>query len=223
MVRATAVYLRAVMSGGRGLLDCRRPHRKPSEALRGGQGQRYSVSRSWGRNGSYRQRDRRRSGAVLRIDRVGGDRVIGVAILGSTGSIGESTLDVVARHPDRYRLVAIGANRNVTKLAEQIARHRPAYAALADETAAAELRNLLAQHGAAAVPTRILAGAESLTEIAALAEVDAVMAAIVGAAGLRSTLAAARAGKRLLLANKEALEMSGNLIMRTVSEGGAPL
>jgi len=149
--------------------------------------------------------------------------VIGVAVLGSTGSIGESTLDVVARHPDRFRLVAIGANRNVTKLAEQIARHRPAYAALADETAAAELRDLLAQRGAAAVPTRILAGAGGLTEIAALAEVDAVMAAIVGAAGLRSTLAAARAGKRLLLANKESLVMAGPLLMEAVRAGGATL
>ena len=149
--------------------------------------------------------------------------MIGVAVLGSTGSIGESTLDVVARHPDRFRLVAIGANRNVTKLAEQIARHRPAYAALADETAATELRNQLAQRGAAAVPTRILAGAESLTEIAALSEVDAVMAAIVGAAGLRSTLAAARTGKRLLLANKESLVMAGPLLMEAVREGGATL
>src|SRR3569833_3039773 len=225
MVRATAVYLRAVMSGGRGLLDCRRPHRKPSEALRGGQGQRYSVSGSWGRNGSYRQRDGRRSGAVLRIDRVGGDRVIGVAILGSTGSIGESTLDVVARHPDRYRLVAIGANRNVKKLAEQIARYRPAYAALADEAAAGELRQSLSHgaNGAAAPHTRLLGGAEALTEIAALSEVDAVMAAIVGGAGLRSTLAAARAGKRLLLANKESLVMAGPLFMEAVRAGGATL
>ncbi len=148
--------------------------------------------------------------------------MIGVAILGSTGSIGESTLDVVARHPDRFRLVAIGANRNVAKLAEQIARHRPDYAALADETAAAELRSLLAQRGASG-PTRILAGPQSLTEIAALTEVDAVMAAIVGAAGLRSTLAAARAGKRLLLANKESLVMAGPLLMDAVRSGGATL
>jgi 1-deoxy-D-xylulose-5-phosphate reductoisomerase len=154
--------------------------------------------------------------------------VIGVAILGSTGSIGESTLDVVARHPDRYRLVAIGANRNVTKLAEQIARHRPAYAALADETAAGELRRLLgattsATNGASAGQTRILAGPDALTEIAALAEVDAVMAAIVGGAGLRSSLAAARAGKRLLLANKESLVMAGPLFMEAVRAGGATL
>jgi 1-deoxy-D-xylulose-5-phosphate reductoisomerase len=148
--------------------------------------------------------------------------VIGVAVLGSTGSIGESTLDVIARHPDRFRLVAIGANRNVTKLAEQIARYRPDYVALAEESAAAELRGHLAQHGAAS-PTRILAGAQALTEIAALAEVTAVMAAIVGAAGLRSTLAAARAGKRLLLANKESLVMAGPLLMEAVRAGGATL
>jgi len=151
--------------------------------------------------------------------------VIGVAILGSTGSIGESTLDVVARHPDRYRLVAIGANRNVKKLAEQIARYRPAYAALADEAAAGELRQLLSHstNGAASPHTRLLAGAEALTEIAALSEVDAVMAAIVGGAGLRSTLAAARAGKRLLLANKESLVMAGPLLMEAVRAGGATL
>ena len=151
--------------------------------------------------------------------------MIGVAILGSTGSIGESTLDVVARHPDRFRLVAIGANRNVTKLADQIARYRPAYAALADETAAGELRQLLSHstNGAATPHTRLLAGAEALTEIAALSEVDAVMAAIVGGAGLRSTLAAARAGKRLLLANKESLVMAGPLLMDAVRAGGATL
>ena len=104
--------------------------------------------------------------------------MIGVAVLGSTGSIGESTLDVVARHPDRFRLVAIGANRNVTRLAEQIVRYRPDYAALADESAASELRSHFAQRGAAA-PTRILAGPQALTEIAALTEVTAVMAAIL--------------------------------------------
>jgi 1-deoxy-D-xylulose-5-phosphate reductoisomerase len=148
--------------------------------------------------------------------------VIGVAILGSTGSIGESTLDVVARHPDRFRLVAIGANRNVAKLAEQISRHRPAYAALADEKAAGELKRLLSG-SAVTSQTRILAGEGALTEIAALPEVDSVMAAIVGAAGLRSTLAAARAGKRLLLANKESLVMAGPLLMDAVRAGGAVL
>jgi 1-deoxy-D-xylulose-5-phosphate reductoisomerase len=146
--------------------------------------------------------------------------VIGVAILGSTGSIGASTLDVVARHPDRFKLVAIGANRSAAKLAEQIARYRPAYAALADETAAAELKRLL---GNSAPQTRILAGEGALTEIAAMPEVHSVMAAIVGGAGLRSTLAAARAGKRLLLANKESLVMAGPLLMEAVRAGGAVL
>ena len=146
--------------------------------------------------------------------------MIGVAILGSTGSIGESTLDVVARHPDRYRLVAIGANRSAAKLADQILRYRPAYAALADAKAAGELTQLL---GPEAPQTRILVGEGALTEIASLSEVTAVMAAIVGAAGLPSTLAAARAGKRLLLANKESLVMAGPLLMDAVREGGATL
>ncbi len=146
--------------------------------------------------------------------------MIGVVVLGSTGSIGESTLDVLARHPDRFRLVALGANRNVAKLAEQIRRFRPAYAAMADKGAA---RELLAQLGTAAHPTRILAGADALTEIATLPEAECVMAAIVGAAGLGSTLAAARAGKRLLLANKESLVMSGPLLMDAVRASGATL
>jgi 1-deoxy-D-xylulose-5-phosphate reductoisomerase len=146
--------------------------------------------------------------------------VIGVVVLGSTGSVGESTLDVLARHPDRFRLVAIGANRNAAKLAEQIARWRPAYAALADEAAARELTGLL---GDSAPQTRVLAGENGLVEIAALAEADCVMAAIVGGAGLRSTLAAARAGKRLLLANKESLVMAGPLLMEAVRSAGAVL
>jgi 1-deoxy-D-xylulose-5-phosphate reductoisomerase len=146
--------------------------------------------------------------------------MIGVVVLGSTGSIGESTLDVLARHPDRFHLVALGANRNVRKLAEQIRRHRPAYAAMADERAARELTSEL---GESARATRVLAGAEALTEIATLPQAECVMAAIVGAAGLRSTLAAARSGKRLLLANKESLVMSGPLLMEAVRAGGATL
>ena len=146
--------------------------------------------------------------------------MIGVVVLGSTGSVGESTLDVLARHPDRFRLIAVGANRNVAKLAEQIRRWRPAYAALADESAARELTGLL---GGSAPQTRILAGESGLVEIAALPEADCVMAAIVGAAGLRSTLAAARAGKRLLLANKESLVMAGPLLMDAVRSAGAVL
>jgi 1-deoxy-D-xylulose-5-phosphate reductoisomerase len=146
--------------------------------------------------------------------------MIGVVVLGSTGSIGESTLDVLARHPDRFRLVAVGANRNVAKLAEQIRRFQPAYAAMADEGAA---RELVAELGAAARTTRILAGVGALTELATLPEAECVMAAIVGAAGLGSTLAAARAGKRLLLANKESLVMSGPLLMDAVRDSGATL
>jgi 1-deoxy-D-xylulose-5-phosphate reductoisomerase len=146
--------------------------------------------------------------------------VMGVAILGSTGSVGEHTLDVIARHPDRFRVVALGANRNSAKLAEQAARFAAPCVALADPAAARSLEQELRARGAA---TRVLAGAGALEEIAQLAEVDSVMAAIVGAAGLKSTLAAARAGKRLLLANKESLVMAGPLLMRAVRESGATL
>ena len=146
--------------------------------------------------------------------------MIGVVVLGSTGSIGESTLDVLARHPERFRLIGIGANRNVEKLAAQILKYRPAYAALADPAAA---RELAARLGQGAPDTRLLAGPEALTELATLGDAECVMAAIVGAAGLPSTLAAARAGKRLLLANKESLVMSGPLLMQAVRDAGATL
>ncbi len=146
--------------------------------------------------------------------------MIGVAVLGSTGSVGESTLDVLGRHPERFRLVAIAAHHSAAKLAGQIRAWGPAYAALADESAARELRALL---GGTAPHTRVLAGAGALEEIATLRETDCVMAAIVGAAGLRSTLAAARAGKRLLLANKESLVMAGPLLVAAVRESGATL
>ena len=146
--------------------------------------------------------------------------MIGVAVLGSTGSVGESTLDVLARHPERFRLVAIAANTNAAKLARQIRTWRPAYAALADEHAASELRALL---DGAARETRVLSGPAALEELALLPEVHCVMAAIVGAAGLRSTLAAARAGKRLLLANKESLVMAGPLLIAAVNASGATL
>ena len=144
----------------------------------------------------------------------------GVVVLGSTGSVGDSTLDVLARNPDRFHLVALGAHRNAAKLAQQILRWRPAYAALADVDAARELKQLL---GNSAPQTRLLAGEEALVEIASLPEADSVMAAIVGAAGLRSTLAAARQGKRLLLANKESLVMAGPLLMEAVRTAGATL
>jgi 1-deoxy-D-xylulose-5-phosphate reductoisomerase len=146
--------------------------------------------------------------------------VIGVAVLGSTGSVGASTLDVLGRHPERFRLIAVAAHRNVERLARQIIEWQPPYAALADESAAHELTALV---GGKAPRTHLLAGAGALEQIAELAEVDCVMAAIVGAAGLRSTLAAARAGKRLLLANKESMVMAGPLLLQAVRSAGATL
>jgi 1-deoxy-D-xylulose-5-phosphate reductoisomerase len=143
-----------------------------------------------------------------------------LAILGSTGSIGASTLDVVARHPGRFEVVALAAGRNVDRMIEQCRAHRPRYAVMTDGAAATRLRSALAAQGC---PVEVLAGAAELESIVALAEIDAVMAAIVGAAGLPATLAAARAGKQVLLANKEALVMSGALFMRAVEEGGATL
>jgi 1-deoxy-D-xylulose-5-phosphate reductoisomerase len=130
----------------------------------------------------------------------------GIAILGSTGTIGEATLDVAGRHPDRFRVVALAAHSNHEALYSQLERYRPAYAALADRTAAARLAQRVASAG---LPTRVLAGPDSLCTVATLPEADAVMAAIVGAAGLAPTLAAAAAGKQLLLANKEALVLAG--------------
>ncbi len=158
----------------------------------------------------------------------------GVAVLGSTGSIGTNTLDVIARHPDRFRVVALAANRNAARLAEQVLRWRPEFAAMADPAAAKELVERLAAArrtaGAEGSPpesygtaTRILAGPDALEEIASLRQVDHVMAAVVGAAGLRSTLAAARAGKRLLLANKESLVMAGPLLLGAVRASGGEL
>jgi len=144
----------------------------------------------------------------------------GVAILGSTGSVGEHTLDVIARHPDRFHVVALGANRNVEKLADQCLRFNVPYAALGDPTATASLESALRARKA---PTKVIGGADAMVTIAALPEVHSVMAAIVGAAGLASTLAAARAGKRLLLANKESLVMAGPLLMQIVRDAGATL
>ncbi len=144
----------------------------------------------------------------------------GLAILGATGSVGASTLDVVARHPDRFRVVALGAQRSIGRLRELVVRFEPDVVAVADPGPAQELAADLARAGAR---TRVLAGADALTAIATLPEVDFVMAAIVGAAGLPSTLAAARAGKRVMLANKESLVMAGPLLMQAVHEGGATL
>ncbi len=144
----------------------------------------------------------------------------GITVLGSTGSIGVSTLDVVARHPDRFRVVALSANRDVEAMVGQCLRFRPAHAVMADADAAQRLAERLAAEGCG---TEVLAGAEGLERIATLEEVELVMAAIVGAAGLMPTMAAARAGKRILLANKEALVMSGPLFMEAVRDSGAVL
>jgi len=143
-----------------------------------------------------------------------------LAILGSTGSIGVNTLDVAARHPDRFEVVALAARRNVERLAEQCIAHRPRYAVMIERDAAGRLAAELA---AKAPQVEVLCGTEALESVAASSDVDAVMAAIVGAAGLPATLAAARAGKTVLLANKEALVMSGALFMRAIEEGGATL
>ncbi|GAA5171073.1 1-deoxy-D-xylulose-5-phosphate reductoisomerase [Modicisalibacter zincidurans] len=143
-----------------------------------------------------------------------------VTVLGATGSIGVNTLDVIARHPDRYRVHALTAGRRREALLEQCLLHRPAVAVLAAEHDAAWLRDRLA---AAGLGTEVRAGATALSEVAEAAEVDVVMAAIVGAAGLLPTLAAVRAGKRVLLANKEALVMSGALFMDAVERHGATL
>src|SRR5690242_13860635 len=129
-----------------------------------------------------------------------------VAILGSTGSIGVHALDVIARHPDRYGVAALAANVQWEKLAEQCLRFRPRVAAMLDARAARALRERLA---AAGCTTEVLAGDEGVTAVAGLEGADTVVAAIVGAAGLRSTLAAARSGKRILLANKETLVLAG--------------
>ena len=143
-----------------------------------------------------------------------------VSLLGATGSIGDSALDVVARHPDRYAVAALAAHRNVAKLAQLCRRFRPGIAALLDRDAAHALERELAGDR---LPTRVLAGPSGLVEAATAAEADTVLAAIVGAAGLEPTLAAARAGKRLLIANKEALVIGGAAFMRAAREGGATL
>ncbi len=141
-----------------------------------------------------------------------------LTVLGATGTIGVNTLDVVARHPDRFRVVALTGQNQIGKLAEQCRRFRPRYAVVLDADKAGGLRRLLAD-----TDTEVLVGMESLEQVASLEEVDSVMAAIVGAAGLRPALAAARAGKRVLLANKETLVMAGRFFMEAVRQHGATL
>ena len=143
-----------------------------------------------------------------------------VCLLGATGSIGTSTLDVMALHPGRWQVFALTAQHRVDELAALCRRWRPRYAVVADEAQARRLRDLLQPDG---TPTEVLHGRQALCDMAAHPEVDAVMAAIVGAAGLAPCLAAARAGKRLMLANKEALVVGGRLFIDAVQAGGAEL
>ena len=142
----------------------------------------------------------------------------GITILGSTGSIGVNTLDIVRRHPGRYHVVALTANRNVDVLAEQCAEFNARYAVIGDKSLAGNLSEALAQRSCRA---EVLAGTEGLEHAAALSDSDIVMAAIVGAAGLMPTLLAAKAGKKVLLANKESLVIAGRIFMQAAQEGGA--
>jgi len=148
------------------------------------------------------------------------NKITYLTVLGSTGSIGTSTLDVVARHSHKYQIVALTAYRQDELLFEQCQRFRPRYAVLLDEAAAARLTQRIA---AAGLMVQVLCGERALEQVASLPEVDVVMAAIVGAAGLRPSLAAAHAGKKILLANKEALVMAGRIFMDAVRNNGATL
>ena len=143
-----------------------------------------------------------------------------IAVLGSTGSIGVSTLDVIARHPDRFEVFALSASTQIELMLRQCVQFKPVFAVMASESHAIELERKCRDLG---LLTRVLWGASAITMIASHELVDAVMAAIVGAAGLASCLGAARAGKRLLLANKEALVVGGDFFMQTVAKGGAKL
>ena len=143
-----------------------------------------------------------------------------ITILGATGSIGVSTLDVVDRHAHEYNIFALTGNKKIPLLAEQCAKFNPKYAVVMDAEAAGELVNLLAQNH---VSTEVLVGTDALASVSSHKDVDIVMAAIVGSAGLIPTLAAANAGKKVLLANKESLVMAGNLLMQAVDKSGSTL
>ncbi|WIV96429.1 1-deoxy-D-xylulose-5-phosphate reductoisomerase [Kinneretia aquatilis] len=143
-----------------------------------------------------------------------------ICVLGSTGSIGANTLDVLGRHPERYEVFALSAMSRVDALLAQCLQWQPRFAVLPDASLAAQLRSQLREQGSR---TEVLDGVDSLSAVAAHPEVDMVMAAIVGAAGLAPCLAAAKAGKRLLLANKEAIVVGGALFMQAVEQGGATL
>jgi len=144
----------------------------------------------------------------------------GITVLGSTGSIGESTLKVLALHPDRYHVIALSAHSNFERLAEQCKQHRARYAVISDKDKANQLRAALDAHGCSA---EVLAGHNALSEAACLDETEVVMAAIVGAAGLESTLRAVESGKRLLLANKESMVIAGELFRKAAAESGATI
>ena len=141
-----------------------------------------------------------------------------LTILGSTGSIGESTLDVVSRHPEKFRVFALAGHRQVDKLAAQCKQFRPEYAVVGDAGHASELEKKLKQEG---ISTQVLYGSQALIDVASADEVSGVMCAIVGAAGLPSALAAAQKGKTIYLANKETLVVSGALFMETTRQNGA--
>jgi len=145
----------------------------------------------------------------------------GICILGATGSIGVSTLDVVARHPDLYKVIALTANNNIDLLFEQCLQHRPKVVVVVDADKADSFKAKLQNSDIPDI--KVLSGAAALEEVAVLVEVDSVMAAIVGAAGLLPTLAAAKVGKTILLANKEALVMSGAIFLKAVTDSGADL
>jgi len=144
----------------------------------------------------------------------------GITVLGSTGSIGENTLDVLARHPDRYHVVALSAHANVNRLAEQCLQHRARYAVISDATQAGALRAALDQ---LQCKSEVLAGRDALSTVVRMAETEVVMAGIVGAAGLEPTLHAVQAGKRLLLANKESMVIAGELFRKAAALHGATI
>ena len=144
----------------------------------------------------------------------------GITILGSTGSIGESTLKVISLHPDRYHVVALSAHQNVTRLAQQCKQYQARYAVISNSALAADLQTALVELGC---NSEVLAGEDSLSVVSSLDETDAVMAAIVGAAGLKPTLCAAQHGKRLLLANKESMVIAGELFRRYAAENNATI
>ncbi len=143
-----------------------------------------------------------------------------LTILGSTGTIGVNTLDVVARHPDRFHVVALTANNNSRKMLEQCRLFQPRYAVMLEAASAEWLQTEIR---AAGLATEVLSGVESLEKVASLPDVDTVMAAIVGAAGIRPTFAAAGAGKKVLLANKETMVMAGRIFMDVVKQNHATL